>query len=205
MNSIRSIGLTGGIACGKSTVEGMVAERGWPVLDADEVAHELLKPESPVFLQILTTFGDRILNDEGGIDRGILGKLVFSNPEKLQELNALMHPEIKRRCQSWMQEALGMAPVAVVSVPLLFELGWEEQFDHVVCVAATSEHVFEQLKTRGLSQREAEQRIAAQLPVDIKESRADAVIRNDGSLDDLRRNVEHWMFSVASQETEHGG
>ena len=198
--SVQRIGLTGGIACGKSTVEKILLEAGWPVLDTDQVAHRVLEPDSPVYEAVIEEFGSEVVKDDGRIDRRKLGALVFADASRRIALNALVHPEIETRWKEWLSTQTATAARAVVSIPLLYEVGLENNFDHIVCVAAPAQRVMEHLKQRGLSEEAARMRVDAQWPVDLKAAQADAVIRNDGSLELLKKRVNEWMASISHQE-----
>jgi dephospho-CoA kinase len=192
------IGLTGGIASGKSAVETFLRELGWPVLDTDRVAHEVMAPGSSVHRAIAAAFGPGILGPDGAILRRELGRLVFADAEARHRLNALVHPEVGRRWREWLARQTG--PLAVVSIPLLHEVGAEKDFDGVLCVWSPEDRMRERLLARGLTAAEADQRIAAQWPVDRKAALADWILKNNGTLDDLRERVVEWVRSLDLEE-----
>jgi len=190
------IGLTGGIACGKSTVASILRELGARVVDADEVARELLAPGSPVLARVAERFGGEVLREDGSLDRQRLAGIVFRDRQALADLNAITHPSIiaaiRRRIQEAREEGVR---VLVIEAPLLLEAGMESMVDEVWVVTCTREQQIERLCRRtGLSPREAEARMGAQMPLEEKVRRADRVIPNRGSLAQLRAQVErHWQ------------
>ncbi|MFC1467244.1 dephospho-CoA kinase [Verrucomicrobiota bacterium] len=181
-----SIGITGGIACGKSETGRILEALGVAVCDADQVAHRQMLPGTPVFQEIVRAFGPQVLNEEGSIDRGSLGQLVFCDPKALQRLNAMVHPAVQDAIRSWLSAQQGLC---AVMVPLLYEVGWEEMWDAVICVAASRQNMLERLTRRGFSEEESCRRIQAQMELNEKISRADYVIYNDGTLAELRENT----------------
>jgi dephospho-CoA kinase len=174
------IGLTGGIACGKTTAGKWFAEQcGWEVLDTDHVAHELLMPGNPVCDSVIEEFGQGILDDNGLISRPLLGELVFNNPDRLHVLNELMHPAVRKETIRWLSR---QHTTAVVMIPLLFEKSLQDDFDLVISISASVETQIRRLKERGHSVDEAKKRIAAQMPMFEKNTKSDFVIYNDKSL-----------------------
>ena len=192
------IGLTGGIACGKSEVGRILGEMGFAVCDADIVAHGLMRKGSPVFRKVVENFGDQILADDGEISRPALGKVVFENPEQLQQLNRLVHPAVRKNLAGWISEKRSRGENAVVQIPLLFESGMESLgWDAVYCVSCSEELVFRRLADRGLGRGEAERRIGSQMPLEEKERRADRVIHNLGTLEELKTAVRQAVKQTA--------
>lgn len=190
----RRVGLTGGIACGKSTVQEFLQARGVPVLDTDKVAHEVMRQGSDVHTSILQTFGDSILNEKGEIHRAKLGRLVFSDPQALSTLNRLVHPEVGRRWRQWLRDQT--APLAVVAIPLLFECGLQSEFDGVLCVHAPESLMKQRLLLRGLDEAQAQQRIQSQWPVDQKAEASTWTLKNHGTLPKLKAQVDAWFASM---------
>lgn len=175
------IGLTGGIACGKSTVSRILKENSLPVIDADEIAKEVVKPGSPGLRSVTELFGNEFLLPDGSLDRRKLGQFVFGNSERLRQLESVLHPlvqqETRRRRQAL--EKLG-EPVAIYDIPLLFETHAQDQFDAVIVVTATPEQQKERLRMRNnWTDEEISRRIAAQMPLALKEQQADFVVHND--------------------------
>lgn len=181
------VALTGGIACGKSEVGRIWAAGGVPVLDTDQVAHEAMAPGTPVFRRVTEAFGPEIVGADGSIDRSRLGAIVFASDEQRRRLNGLVHPAVRAVWQAWVAGRHAAGEPAVVAIPLLFEVGAEAGWDAVVCVSATRSTMLARLARRGLSRREAERRIAAQLPVGEKTRRSDYVIENNGTLEELEQ------------------
>jgi len=187
----RKIGCTGGIACGKSEAAKRILAHGIPLLDTDRVAHEVLSPGNEAFDRVVGMFGEGILLEDGTLNRSALGCIVFNDPEALQQLNQLVHPEVGRRWRSWL--AARDEPVAVVVIPLMIETGSQLEFDDIVCISASRNRMRERLRSRGLSSEQAEQRIQSQLPLEDKEQHATWIITNNGSLADFHHRVDHWI------------
>ncbi|MBK9715604.1 MAG: dephospho-CoA kinase [Kouleothrix sp.] len=216
------IGLTGNIACGKSTVIAMLRERGAAVIDADRVTHDLQLPGEPVYQAIVATFGPAILATPGGpIDRRALGAIVFADPAALRRLEQIVHPAVHARILSWL-ESLGardlgleasehwQAPspkpqtpaVAVIDAIKLLESGWKPLCDAIwVVTCAAGQQVARLVATRGMSEQEARGRIAAQPPQADKIAQADVLIDNSGSLDQTRRQVDAAWQAIADRST----
>ncbi len=191
-SGIPVIGLTGGIATGKSTVSDLIRAAGIPVLDADRIAREVVLPGNPAYHAILEAFGTGILQPDGRIDRARLGHLVFADADARRRLNAIVHPPVRRIIASRLKQldAEG-ARFAVVDIPLLFETGDPTSYVEVVVVYADPAVQLQRLMARdGLSETQAMRRIAAQMPIDEKARRADTVIDNGGSLARTRAQVD---------------
>jgi dephospho-CoA kinase len=190
------IGLTGGIGSGKSTVAAMLAELGAIVIDADKVGHEVYLPGTEGFRRVVEAFGRDVVGSDGTIDRRILGARVFGDLASLKRLNALVHPLIGDEIRTRLQAAVGSAdqggtrrPI-VVEAAIMMEAGWRF-FDRIWVVVVTPETaVTRVVASRGLSRDDVERRIAAQMTNAERERIADLVIRNDGTLDVLRAQVE---------------
>ena len=186
------IGLTGGFGSGKSTVAGMLRELGARVIDSDKVAHQLYHPGTPVFDEVVGAFGREIVGEKGEIDRRKLGQKVFGNPQALTRLNAILHPRIARRIEEilagWRGEGV---KVAVVEAALLLEAGWAPLVDQVWVTVASEGKVKERLRaSKDLTDEEVEARLASQMPVEEKAKGADVVINTDGTLEQVREEVE---------------
>lgn len=197
---MKRICITGGIACGKSSVGEVWRELGAGIIDADEVCHELLRKKRPLIGRIVSAFGRGVLNRSGGIDRRILGRIVFADGEKRRKLNALIHPEARRVINAWLKMQAGgrfedgsrrntRVNVAAVVVPLAYEAGWERGWDAIICVAAPLSAQISRLKRKGFSEKDARRRIAAQMPLAEKMNRADYVIFNAGTVAGLRQQA----------------
>lgn len=184
------VGLTGGIACGKSTVAEMFRELGYPVLDADLVAHEMLAPGDPTHDAVLREF-EGIENPDGSISRPKLAAIVFVDKTKLARLNAIMHPEIERRMAKWFSEqAVAAGPAfAICQAALLVEAGYNNRLDRLIVVNCGREQQLERLAARGLNERDALLRVDAQLSSEEKMRAADDVLDTSGSLEETRHQV----------------
>jgi len=203
MKNRGAIGLTGGIACGKSEVAGILRREGVPVLDTDAVAHGLLTPGHWVFEKVVQAFGREYLDHEGGINRRKLGKYIFDHDDARSELNRIMHPVILSEMEQWIKETLKNNAHAVAIVPLLFETGADELVEKVLVVAADDHRVRARLQDRGWTDEEISARIQAQLPLESKIARADSVIWNNEDLPALReatRNI--WNQTILGKEKE---
>lgn len=179
---MRLVGLTGGIASGKSTFAGALRARGAPVVDADALARALVTPGSPTEARVLEAFGPGAALPGGGLDRRWLGALVFRDPEARRRLEAITHPAIREQVRQEVArlERAGHA-LAFYDVPLLYEVGLDPELDSVVVVWTPRAVQLERLARRdGLAPSEAEARLSAQLPIDEKAARADFVVENQG-------------------------
>lgn len=204
MNSPQAIilGITGGIACGKTETGRILSAEGFKVLDSDFLAHELMAKHQPLYQQTVARFGAGILAEDGEIDRCKLGKRVFGYPEECVALNRLAHPAIIQTARKWINNCRETHEDGAVLVPLLFEADWTDGWNAVVCVTAPIEQIFQRLEKRGLSKDEAEKRIAAQLPLAEKAVRSDFVIENDGTLEALRNRVMEMVGTIRSENKE---
>ena len=194
------IGLTGGIACGKSVVGRLLEKRGAAVLDTDAVAHELMRKGAPLYRRMVRRFGREIVAAGGEIDRRALGGRVFASARERRALEALAHPPVRTVVRRWLKAQARAGRPAVVLVPLLFEIGWMDPWDVVVCVTARRRTALARLRGRGWSAAEARARLAAQWPVAEKARRADLVIRNNGSLDELKQKVRALWKTINQEE-----
>jgi dephospho-CoA kinase len=186
------VGLTGGIACGKSTVVAMLRESGIIVIEADPLAHELIEPGHPAYDDVVREFGKGVLNPDGTIDRAKLGAIVFADPMKLGRLNQIVHPRVIEATEHRLAEFArpGGPAMAVVEAALLIEAGYAKRFDRLIVVWCRPEQQRERLLARGLSPSQAEQRIAAQMPVEQKRRQATDEIDSSGPLESTREQVE---------------
>ena len=184
------VGLTGGIATGKSYVLGQFRRRGVPCLDADELAHGVTAAGTEATAAIAARFGGGILAADGSVDRKKLGPIVFADAAARRELEAIVHPAVHRAIAMGLRAFEMMGDTrAIVDVPLLFETGSEKTFDKVIVTACAPETQLARLIERGLTEDAARQRLAAQWPTERKTSRADFVINTDGSFADTDDQV----------------
>lgn len=199
---MKVVALTGGIASGKSTVVRMLRELGAEVVDADVLAREVVSPGEPALAEIVAAFGEEVLLPSGELDRKKLGGLVFSDPERRERLNAIVHPRVRERIRHRLEEirAENQEAVVVLDVPLLFDIPLPDlEALPAVVVYASPETQLQRLRERdGLAQDEAERRLRAQRPLREKLGRARWVVDNDGDLDRTREQVERlWAELVA--------
>ena len=191
--SARYFGLTGGIACGKSTIAEMLRELGAYIIDADKIGHEMLHPSSAAFPDLVSAFGRGILDSAGRIDRKKLGPLVFSDPAKLQQLNRIVHPRIIERTGKLAATHCAENPggVVIVDAALIFETGIPGRFVKTIVAWCRPEQQVDRLMAKaGLNREEADQRIASQMPADEKRRLSDFVIDCSATLEETRRQVE---------------
>jgi dephospho-CoA kinase len=187
------VGLTGGIASGKSTVSRIFAGFGANVLDADEVAREVLLPGQPAWTRLRQAFGQEFFHPDGTVKRKQLRKLVFADPEKRSQLNAIVHPEVMKEInrRSEILSSSVQTKVLLVDVPLLLEVGVANRFDKVVVVYVSESVQISRLQQRdGISEEEAKQALKAQMALSKKVEQADYVIDNSGTLEETLAQVE---------------
>ena len=189
---MKVIGLTGGISSGKSTVSQFLTELGAVIIDADKVGHEVFKPDSEAWREVVAAFGKQIITANGAIDREKLGEIVFSNSEARARLNQIMHPRmynlVKTRLDEYRRQGAG---IVVLEAPLLLEAGWTSLVDEVWVTTASEATMLKRLRERtGLSEKESLARIRSQLPAEKRVKHADAVIDTDCSLEELKARVK---------------
>lgn len=187
------IGLTGGIATGKSTVSKMLAARGVRIVDADIIARDVMKPGQPLLAAVTDRFGPGFLLPDGGLDRRRMAEHIFNRPQERQALNAIVHPAIRAEIRRQVDAAEASDPTGIVAadIPLLYESGLEELYEKIVVVYVPRAVQLERLTSRdGLAPEQAEGRLNAQLDIEEKKRRADFVIDNSGTLEETRRQVE---------------
>ena len=197
------LGLTGGIASGKSAVAAMLRELGFAVLDADGLAHKLIEPGQPAYDKVVKEFGNSIIDPSGRVDRTKLGAIVFADQAKLDRLNAIVHPRVVEvvfsQFEAWRRS--GVRDAAFVEAALLIESGIHKKLDGLVVAWCTPEQQLERLLARGLSETEALRRIAAQLPVEEKLRLATEKIDCSGSLEETRHQVEALATKLRFSQT----
>ena len=186
------LGLTGGIATGKSAVAAMLRELRFDVLDADSLARQLIEPGQPAYDEVLREFGASILDSNNSVDRAKLASIVFADPAKLARLNAILHPRVEaaviRQFADWSHD--GARDAAFVEAALLVEAGYLKPLDGLVVTWCRPEQQLERLRARGFSDNDARTRIAAQLPMEDKLRHATEKIDCSGSLEETRKQVE---------------
>lgn len=192
------LGLTGGIATGKSTADAIFKEQGFPIIDADEIAHQLMLPNKKNYNEIVKEFGTEILKSDQAINRKKLGEIVFNDKMKLTLLNEITHPnivaEIKKQMLEFQQDQNALI---VLDIPLLFEGKLEYLCDGVLLISASEQNQLQRLMVRNnLSEKQAASRIASQMPLIEKKRLADYVIENNGSVGDLRKKITAVLTSL---------
>jgi len=188
---MRVLGLTGGIGSGKSMVAQTFAELGAVVIDADQLAREVVEPGQPALQEIATAFGRDVLLSDGRLDRSKLAGIIFADPAERARLDAITHPRIRARMDQEIKARRSGPGVLIVDIPLLYESARTHSVERVIVVWVDPQTQLRRIRRRdGLSAEAARQRIAAQMPLDAKRARADHVIDNSGSREDTRRQVE---------------
>jgi dephospho-CoA kinase len=213
---VLKVGLTGGIASGKSVVGEMFAALGAHIIQADEISRQLMEPGEEVYREVVRHFGSGILNPDGSVNRSRLAENAFgtsarvagTKPARVQELNQVVHPAVIRRQQEWMEQVARRDPraVAIVEAALILEAGMAESLDRLVVVTCRAEQRIERWATRlnvgkEAARREVARRMAAQLPEEEKIEAADYVIDNSGTLRETRRQVEE-VYAALKKEAE---
>lgn len=190
MSEPRRVALTGGIATGKSHVRRRFEDLGVPTIDADVLSREVVAPGTPGLRAVVERFGDGVLDEAGGLDRRKLGAIVFANPGDRQALEAIIHPAVRQAMDDW-YASLGPAhSLAIADIPLLYETGRDRDFERVIVTACDPDEQVRRIVARdGLTEGEARQRLAAQLPIEEKVRRADYVIHTQGTFADTDRQV----------------
>jgi dephospho-CoA kinase len=199
------VGLTGGLGSGKSTVSGMLAARGAVVLDADVFAREAIAPGTPGYDEVLRVFGPGVERPDGELDRGALARVVFADAERRRALEAIVHPEVRRRVMEQVQAHAGSDRVVVLDSPLLIETGGHEAVEVLVVVSASTPTQVARSVARGMDEADAIARIEAQMPLERKAEVADVILDNDGSLEDLERQVDRLWERLCVRAGQGGG
>ena len=200
-----TIALTGGIACGKSTVSSMLAQLGASIIDADQISRSLTAPNGPALPAIRKAFGDGIFHPDGTLDRAALSAVVFGDESRREQLNAITHPMVKQQMEAQLEACRkNGTEVVILDVPLLFEANMQDMGDLTACVTAPEEVQIARMFSRnGYTREEALSRIRSQMPVMEKASRSDVVINTDVPLDKLRGDVadlyRSWQLSARKE------
>jgi dephospho-CoA kinase len=193
------VGLTGGIASGKSTVASILRDRDCSVLELDPLGHEMLEPGQPAYDETVAEFGKEILEPSGKVDRSKLGAIVFADAAKRARLNQILHPRILDVVRNWFAalDQAGGPDLAFAEAALIVESGFHKDLDRLVVCWCRPEQQLDRLQERGLSAEQAQQRIAAQMPMDEKRGFADIVIDCSGSLADTETQVGKMLEKLA--------
>ena len=204
------IALTGGIACGKSTLAKFLRELGIRLLDADDVVHELEAPGGAAVPAIVARFGAGVLAADGSVDRPKLAGIVFADAAARRDLEAILFPFVRSRLRAFTSEAArrgrppSTVPLYIAIIPLLFESHWEGDYDIILAITSPLEcQIHRMMRTRGYSRVQAEARLAAQMPVAEKAARADFVVVNDSTREHLKdeaRRLVAWLKERAKYE-----
>ena len=183
------VGLTGGIGAGKSTVADLFSQKGAVVIRSDELARQVIEPQTPVFQQVIDRFGKDIVNSEGYIDRAKLAQIVFQDDAALKDLENIVHPLVRSKTNELVNQHTAET-IIVNEIPLLLEKKMESLFDFLVIVISSEKNRLERLAQRGLTTEQATARMAKQVSDDERRAAADFLIVNDGNLDQLEADVE---------------
>ena len=186
------IGLTGGIATGKSTVSAILKKAGAKIIDADRIAREVVKKGLPAYREIVENFGETVLLSNGEINRSVLGDLIFNDPRKKQLLNRIVHPHVRRETNRQLKDMENSSPdtIAVLDIPLLFEAEMHKDLSEVIVVYAPEHIQIKRLMKRdNISEADAVARVRSQMPIEEKKNRATIVIDNSGTMEDTRKRT----------------
>lgn len=191
------IGLTGSIASGKSTVSKMLRERGFPIVDADLVARFVVEPGQPALEKIRQEFGDGVILEDGTMDRAAVGERIFNDPSERKKLNDIVHPAIRQEMLRQRDRHFeNGARTVVMDIPLLFESRLQHYADKILVVSVSEETQLKRMMERdGFTEKEARARISSQLPISEKERGADAVIYNNGTIEESEKQLEQILDS----------
>ena len=193
------VGLTGGIGSGKSTVARLLEERGAVILDADVFARDAVGAGTAGFAAVVRRFGDEIVAPDGELDRSRLASIVFADPAALADLEAIVHPEVRRMIADGIQDHLDGDRIVVLVNPLLIEMGTHRDCDVVVVVSASPDTQVARSVARGMDEADVRARIAAQLPIDDRARMADVLLDNEGTLEELAAEVEVLWRDLAAR------
>ena len=193
------VGLTGGIGSGKSTVARLLEERGAVILDADVFARDAVRAGTEGFAAVVRRFGDEIVAPDGELERSRLASIVFADPAALADLEAIVHPEVRRMIADGIQDHLDGDRVGVLVNPLLIEMGTHRDCDVVVVVSASPDTQVARSVARGMDEADVRARIAAQLPIDDRARMADVLLDNEGTLEELAAEVEVLWRDLAAR------
>ena len=188
-----SVAITGGIACGKSLFSTYLQQMGVEILDADDVVHALQASGGEAVEPIRARFGNQVIAADGSVDRTTLGQIVFADATTRKELNEIVHPMVRETIKRWMKRPGGCAIKAAV-IPLLFEVGWEENWDLIICVQSDTQTQIDRLmRFRGLSAEQARQRLDSQMPIAEKAARAHLTVNNNAGEEKLASEAKRMV------------
>jgi dephospho-CoA kinase len=193
------VGLTGGIGSGKSTVAGLLAAQGAVILDADAFARDAVRTGTDALAAVVQRFGDEVMGTDGELDRAQLASVVFADREALRDLEAIIHPEVRRMIADGIQSHLDTDDVVVLVNPLLIEMGTHRDCDVVVVVSALPETQVARSVARGMDEADVRARLAAQLPLDDRARAADVLLDNEGTIEELEAEVDVLWRDLASR------
>jgi dephospho-CoA kinase len=199
------VGLTGGIGSGKSTVSNMLAERGAVILDADRFAHDAVRSGTEAFDSVVERFGSEVVRPDGELDRAHLAGIVFADEASRRDLEAIVHPEVRRMIAAGIGANAQTSKVVVLESPLLIEMDQQGSCDVVVVVVVSLEDAIARLVRRGMSEADARARQAAQLPLEEHAKVADVILDNGGDLEELRAEVDRLWESLSARAATTGG
>jgi dephospho-CoA kinase len=188
------LGLTGGIATGKTTAVHVFEKYGFPIVDGDKIAREVVEPGTPGLAAVVQHFGKDILNEDGTLDRKKLGKIVFSDPEKREQLNRILNSYIRTSIKDNIQKAKQASPLVIVDIPLLYEGHYDKYMDQTAVVYLPEEKQLQRLMARdGFTREEAMQRVESQMPIEEKKRKADILFDNQQTKDKLAEQIISWL------------
>lgn len=195
------LGLTGGIATGKSTADAFFKKKGLPIIDSDQIAHHIYDPGKPAYAKIVTVFGKEVLADDQTINRKKLGQIVFADAQKLDELNQITHPLIYQEIdQQIVLYRKKKVPLVILDAPVLYETHGEGRCDWVLVISLPEGMQLQRLmKRNNLSQKEAQKRIDSQMPLTEKSSRANYLIENTGTIEELEEKLEKLLLKLRAE------
>ncbi|QIL46433.1 dephospho-CoA kinase [Vagococcus coleopterorum] len=199
------VGLTGGIATGKSTVSRYFSEVGYPVIDADIIAREVVEPGEPGLAQVVAYFGESILLEDGHLNRKRLGEIIFNDSEKRRKLDAILDDEIRGEISTRIEEQVKLgAPLVIVDIPLLYEAHYDEMMDEIIVVGLSEKIQLERLCARNkLTEEEGLARLASQMPISEKIKLADVIIDNSGTIPETYQQIDQWLVKNKKIKPSH--
>jgi len=188
------LGITGSIATGKSTVVNIFKEYGFPVVDADIIAREVVKPNTAGLKKVVETFGSSVLCSDGSLNRKQLGQIIFNDTKKRQTLNALLAPFLQEAIIEQIKRASNAASLVIADIPLLYEAGYDKYMDQVAVVYIPEDLQVQRLMKRDrITEKEAQKKVASQLSIEEKKKRADIIFDNQESLSSIRQQIFSWL------------